>query len=241
MENITHSEIENNLISARENILEKLQDVFKDKAIESHVFGSIARGDTDAYSDIDIWFTFNDDEFDEIYKNRFQYYNLMGELLHVIEAPQNAPIGGVHSALIIKTNSNIISIVDVYLCPLSTSFVTKEAKKLFGIDLPLGEIGINSQKVTVDRNYRIDFFIGFVFGTIKKLARVEPSPLDAVFREYENLYKNYNIDVEPFASEEQNFSTLEKIIENTQKVANEKQKETLAEIRDFGKKIYNLD
>ncbi|MEQ1500458.1 MAG: nucleotidyltransferase domain-containing protein [Parcubacteria group bacterium] len=229
--------MKDNLISIRGDILEKLQNVFKDKAIESHVFGSIARGDTDAYSDIDIWFTFNDDEFDEIYKNRFHYYSLVGELLHICEPPQNAPIGGVHSALFIKTNSNVISVVDVYLCPHSTSFITKEAKKLFGINLPLAEIGFNPQKVTVDKNYRIDFFIGFIFGTIKKLARVESAPLDAVFREYENLYKNYNIAVEPLTVEEQNFNALEGIIENTMNIANEKQKEVLVEIRDFGRRV----
>ncbi len=229
--------MKDNLISVRGDILEKLQNVFKDKAIESHVLGSVARGDTDAYSDIDIWFTFNDHEFNEIYKTRFHYYNLIGELLHACEPPQNAPIGGVHSALLIKTNPNIISMVDVYLCPRSTSFITKEAKKLFGDSLSLGEIGFSPQKVTVDKNYRIDFFICFIFNTIKKLARGESSPLDAVLREYENLYKNYNIEVEPLINGEQNFSILEKIIKNIQKVANEKQRRTLVEFHDFAMKL----
>lgn len=234
-------EIEKNLISARENILVKLQNVFQNKAIECHVFGSIARGDTDAYSDIDIWFTFDDDKFEEIYNNRFKYYYLVGELLHSCEPPQNAPIGGVHSALLIKTNSNVISMVDVYLCPHSTSFVTAEAKKLFGIDLPLAEIGFNPQKITVDKNYRIDFFICFIFNTIKKLARTESSPLDAVFREYNNLHKNYGIDAESLFNEDQNFITLEKIIKNTQKVANQIQKKVVIEIRDFGRRALHLN
>lgn len=229
--------MENNLILARENILNKTLDVFRDKAIECHIFGSVARGDADAYSDIDIWFTFNDDEFYKIHKNRSQYYNLIGKLLHICEPPQNAPVGGVHSALLIKSNSDIISMVDVYLCPLSTSFVTKEARKIFGIDLPLGEISLNPKKVAVNEDYRIDFFICFVFNTIKKLVGTKSSPFDDVIREYKYLYKNYNIAVEPLKSEDQNFSTLEKIIENTKKVANEKQKEILAEIRDFGKVV----
>lgn len=230
-------EIEKNLILARENILEKILGVFHDIAIGAHVTGSVARGDTDAYSDIDVWFTFDDDKFEEIYSDRFQYYNQIGELLHFCEPPQNAPIGGVHSALLIKTSVNTITVADVYLCPLSTAFVTKEAKKLFGVDLPLSEIGFNPQKVKVDKNYRIDFFICFIFNTIKKLARVEPSPLDAVICEYKNLYLNYNISVEPLVNEDQNLGTFEKIIENTQKVANERQKKILAEIRDFSRDV----
>jgi predicted nucleotidyltransferase len=211
--------MENNLILVRENILDKLQNTFKDKAIECHVFGSMVRGDTDAYSDIDVWFTFDDNDYDEIYKNRLQYYSQIGEIIHICEPPQNAPVGGVHSALFVKTNPDMISAVDVYLCPHSTSFVTKEAKKLFGIDPLLGEISYNPKKVTVDKDYRIDFFICFIFNTIKKLARNKPSPLDDVIREYKNLYNSYGIEVEPLADEKQSFDTLERIILNVQKVS----------------------
>jgi len=226
--------LESRLITARENILEKLKELFINKAVEAHIFGSVARNDADAYSDIDIWFTFNDTDYDEIYNNRFEYYSHLGETLHICEAPQNAPIGGVHTVILIKSN-DVISVVDIYLCPLSNAYVTDDGRKLFGLDLPKGKIEFNPQKIQVNENYRIDFFICFIFGTIKKLARHVINPLDGVFREYEHLYKDYKIPVNPLRSPEQNLNTLERMIENIYKVSNQKQNEVLTTIHNFAK------
>jgi hypothetical protein len=38
--------------------------------------------------------------------------------------------------------------------------------------------------------------------------------------------------------EDQNFTTLEKIIENTKKIANERQEKTLEVILNFGRKLF---
>ncbi len=228
--------MEADLILVREDLFKKLETLFEGKAIEAHLFGSVARGDADAYSDIDIWFTFKDEEYDETYKDRFEHYKLLGGIIHSHEAPQNAPINGIHTALLVKTGE-VITVIDIYLCPLSTSYITAEGKKLFGIDIPLGIVGFNPQKIKVDKDYRINFMICFIFGTIKKLARSKEDPLGGVLREYEHLYKDYNIGVDPLDSQEQSLDTLETIIENVQKVANEKQKQTLAVIQDFAIKI----
>lgn len=230
------SEVEANLVLTRQHLLEKLENSFKNKAVEAHVFGSVARGDADAYSDIDIWFTFNDSDYEDVYKNRFEYYNQIGNNIHHCEAPQNAPIDGVHTALLVEENGNIV-VIDIYLCPLSTAYITDDGKKLFGLDLPKGTIGYNPNKIKVDENYRIDFFIGFIFNSIKKLARKNDSPLEAVLYEYQNKFIDSNITITPLVSKEQNLDTLESIIENVHKIANDKQKKTLVIIRDFARKI----
>ncbi len=230
--------LETQLISIRENIFQKLQNLFKDKAIESHVFGSTARGTADPYSDIDIWYTFKDEEFDEVFNIRFEYYKDIGNIIHFCEAPQNAPENGVHTALLIGSKNNtVITVVDVYLCPLSTAFTIDEAKKLYGIDLPLGTHGAGSKKVQIDENYRIDFFIGFMFNTIKKMVRNEPKRFDAVLREYKNLKENYGIPVEDLINTEQNSTLLEEIMNNIIKVGNQRQKEIIEIIRMFARNV----
>lgn len=237
MDTLVKSELETNLITEREDLLNKLETLFKDIAIEAHLTGSVARQQADAYSDIDIWFTFKDEDFDEVYKNRFEYFKKLGDIIHFCEAPQNAPLNGVYSALLIRSKSGVILVVDICLCPRSTAYIVEEGRKLFGTELPFGVFGYNPKKVVVDKDYRIDFVICFIFNTIKKLARHEQNPLDGLLREYEFLYTNYNIPVEELDNKEQGISTLEKVIENIQKVANEKQKETLAIIRNFAKSV----
>jgi len=229
-------EREHSLILAQEMLFKRLENLFKDKAVEAHIFGSVARGNTDAYSDIDIWFTFSDEDFEETYRNRFEYYAQIGNIIHSCEAPQNAPIGGVHTALLVEINNNIV-VVDIYLCPHSTAYITDDGKKLFGVDLPRGTIGYNPKKIQVDENYRIDFFIGFIFNTIKKLARKKENPLEAVLYEYKNKFIDSNIAITPIASKEQTFEILELIIGNVHKIANDKQKKALITIRDFARKI----
>jgi predicted nucleotidyltransferase len=224
------------LISARDKIVGKLENLFDNKAIEAHLFGSLARGDADAYSDVDIWYIFKDEDYGTVYDNRFAYYARLGTIIHSCEPPQNAPNGGLHTALLVQIG-DAITVVDVYLCKLSTAFITEESKKLFGIDLPLGTAGFNTQKVQVGETYRIDFFIGFIFNTIKKIARKKENPLADVLREYEALYKNYNISVEPVEIGSNNLETLENIIENIKKVATEKQKEALTTVLTFARKI----
>jgi hypothetical protein len=128
--------------------------------------------------------------------------------------------------------------VDIYLCPKSTSFLTKDSRKVFGeIDLPQGELGYNPKKVVVDKAYRIDFVIGFTFTSIKYLVRKKPDALDGLFREYEYLSERYGIKVDPLISKENNFETLRQIITNLKKAANEKQSKALSEIEEFSFKV----
>lgn len=229
----SYSDLESKLISEREEIHNKIVDTFRDLAIECHLFGSIARGDSDPYSDIDIWFTFEDNNIQNVVENRLKYFSKIGEIVHTCEAPQNSPIDGKYSCLLFKTQRGIVC-VDFYFCPLSTSFVAKDSKKIFGdIDLPKGEIDLNPQKVSIDEDYRIDFFISFIFGGIKKLARKDEKPFDGILREYSYFQERYNIEIKPLGEVEESFKTLRTIISNTMKVSNERQRLTLIKIGDF--------
>lgn len=219
-----------------QSILTKIQEVFKGIAIEAHIFGSVARGDSDLYSDLDVWFTFKDEDIKNAIAKRLDYYSQIAEIIHIHEALQNAPIGGIQSFLLYKIGDKLLR-VDYSLCPQSSSFKTKDSKKLFGTELPVGELSFNPQKMAVDSNYRIDFVISFVFNSIKYLARKKQNPLQDLLREYDNLSEYYGIMVKSLSSRRESLETLRQIIQNLDEVSNERQKITLSEINTFAFRV----
>ncbi len=210
----------------------KIQEAFKSIAIEAHIFGSVARGDADLYSDLDVWFTFKDKDIKNVIAKRLDYYSQIAEIIHIHEAPQNAPIGGIQSFVLYKIGNELLR-ADYSLCPQSSSFQTKDSKKLFGAELPVGELSLNPHKIAVDGNYRIDFVISFVFNSIKYLARKEQNPLQDLLREYDNLKDRYGIGVKPLLGRNESVETLRQIIQNLDEVSNKRQKLTLSEISKF--------
>lgn len=228
-------EFHRSLHSAREQILENAQKVFQEKAIEAHVFGSMGRRDPDPYSDLDLWFTFEDEVIEDALAKRFECYAQIGEVVHVNEAPQNAPINGVYAFILYKTSAGLLQ-MDLSLCPLSTSFQVKGSRRLFGeIELPEGTFGYNPKKVSVDEDYRIDAVTCFVFMGIKRIVRERG--LDDLFREYDYLSERYGITTDPLPDREHTFETLLQVIANLKKVANARQKKTLMEIEIFANRV----
>jgi predicted nucleotidyltransferase len=228
-----------NLTNERNYVFKLVVDVFKDLAVEGHVFGSLARGNSDEMSDVDIWFTFNDEDFEKIKEIRFDLYSKIGESIITCEPPQNAPINGFCTSLIIKTKNCILIKVDLYLCPKSSSFAMEESRKLFGIDIPVGKIeGYNPQKISVPEDYQINFFINFIFGTIKNIKRKKEDPLEDVLRQYESLKAKHGILVDEIKDSKHDIQTLELIIFNTKKVSNEKQKLALDDICIFLQQVF---
>lgn len=217
----------------RKKLLEKIIEIFKPIAVESHIFGSMARGDADIFSDIDFWLVFNDENIKDVIEKRLEYYAQVGDVVHVVEPPQNSPLNGIQSSVLYKTKVGLI-IVDYSLCPISNAFITKESKKLFGeIDLPVADTGFNPQKVTVPETYRIDFFIGFIFNGIKKIVRKDDEGFDNILKEYDYLSNRYGLVVNELKNKTRTFETLKEIIKNINAISTERQKNTLNEITLF--------
>ncbi len=233
---MTPSDFHTSLILERESKLNKIKEVFEGVALEGQILGSVARGDSDPYSDLDVWVTFKDEDFSSVMENRMNFFSKIGEVLRVIEPHQNAPIGGIFSAVLFKTSNQLLTI-DFYLCPQSTAFITDESKKLFGDDslLPVGKLGLNPQSKTVTEEYRIDFCTGFLMTTIKRLARKNDQPLDALLKEYGYLRERYGIPVKEISTPEHTFTQLLQVSENLKEVANEEQRKVITEIENFAK------
>lgn len=231
------SEFHSSLNLSRDQILAKIIEIFEPLAIEGHVLGSVARGTPDSYSDLDIWITVEDSEWDNFADSRMKYFSLIGEIIHINEAPQNAPINGIYSSVFVKTNENIL-VVDFYLCPKSSAFITQESRNLFGnIELLTGELSLNPQQVSVPDTYRIDFFICFIFGTIKKIVRGKENPLELVLQQYDFLNSKYGIPVKNLENQTDSFESLKNIISNAQEASTQKQKEVLNQINKFIDKV----
>lgn len=217
--------------------LKEIIQLFEPLAIEGHLLGSLAKGNGDILSDIDIWLTFKDGDMEKIFKNRLDYYRIIGDVLQVFEAPQNSPINGISSSVLYKTKVGLFQ-VDYYLCPQSTSFKTDESKKLFGnIDLSVGLFELNPQKVSVSESFRVDFVINLIFRAIKKVVRQGEDPLGLLLKEYAYLTDRYGIPVDGIPIPDDSFETLKIIIENIEKISNENQKNILFEISTFLKKF----
>lgn len=236
MKEKNYSNIELLLISDRNEIFEKIKKVFSDKAIESHLFGSLARGEDDPYSDIDIWFTFKNEDIKKILSGRLKLYSQVGEIINICEPPQNAPINGVHTSIVYKTKGGYV-MVDFYLCPLSTSHKTLESKKIFGIDLPIREMEFNTKKVKVTESYRIDFLIIFIVVAVKNLIRHKENFLERLYDEYSYLEDRYGLKTEPLLSKQNNFESLKELINKVKKISNKKQQNALYIVEDFIEKV----
>ena len=231
------AEFYDSLNLSRNQVLEGITEIFEPLAIEGHVVGSVARGTPDPYSDLDIWITIEDSEWNNFKDNRMKYFSQIGEIIHINEAPQNAPINGIYSAVFIKMNDNIL-VVDFYLCPKASAFITSESKNLFGFaDLPPGELSLNPQTVSVPETYRIDFFICFIFGTIKKIVRKKEKPLELVLQQYDFLNSKYRIPIKKLENVSDTFEFLKEIINNAMEVSTPKQKEVLSQIDIFIDKV----
>ncbi len=67
-----------------------------DRIDAAWLHGSMGRGTEDDWSDIDLWIVVADEAWDAVAGERGEFVKRVGELLLVVEAPQNAPQGGAY-------------------------------------------------------------------------------------------------------------------------------------------------
>ena len=58
------------------------------------LFGSLARREEDALSDIDIWVVVRDEDAKQVIENRRRFVTTLGNPIHIQDAPHNAPANG---------------------------------------------------------------------------------------------------------------------------------------------------
>jgi predicted nucleotidyltransferase len=65
-----------------------------ERVVAAWLYGSLGRGEGDAWSDIDLWVVVADEHIGEIVAGRHEFNAGFGTPLIVVDAPQNAPAGG---------------------------------------------------------------------------------------------------------------------------------------------------
>jgi predicted nucleotidyltransferase len=169
--------------------------------VATHLFGSLARGEGDPLSDIDLWVTVPDGEIARVVEKRHQIFADIAEIVIFHEAPRNRPLGGSYTLVIHRVGNALIQ-ADYYLAPESTSVILPEARWLSGNrSLPRGQWNLDlSAPVVEDTRERVDFLICMSFIGVKKVLRGDGDFLSFLSRECERFRTTYDVDADPIDS-----------------------------------------
>ncbi len=221
-----------------EKTTDDIVDLFKDTAIEAHTFGSMARGTHDALSDINIWFTFEDEKMAQVLENRFDTYAKVGEIVLWHEMQNNFPLDGVQTAIIYKIEGELIR-VDYYFCPFTNSRILPDSKIIFEKKtVPVGAIIPETKRTPRDLSDRITFFLCMCFNGIKKVVRRDESFIPFLTIEFQKSEK----DIPALATvpKESHFNTIRAALDVLDMVSNQEQKNAIHEISAFLTKVESL-
>jgi predicted nucleotidyltransferase len=111
-----------------DSILSVLEGASAVKAV--WLFGSLGRGEQDALSDIDIWVVMEDARIQDLVNHPTNFISQFGRPLLRLEAPQNAPLGGVYRMACYDAPAGP-HIIDWYWQPASLAFIPADVKVLF--------------------------------------------------------------------------------------------------------------
>ncbi len=221
------------------NLCEKtvyyIAEFFKEDAVGAYVFGSIARGENDALSDIDIWITFEDSKIQEAIAHRMTYYSQFGEIVLLHEMQNNFPLDGIQTAIIYKIDEELMR-VDFYLCPFSSSRTLPNSKILFEKKvIDHGQIIPETKRTPRDISDRITFFISMAFNCIKKVVRKDQKFVDFIFGEIAKYEKE--IPELSKVPKEASFEMIRELLVALGTVSNQDQKKAIEEISRFLAKV----
>lgn len=145
------------------------------------LFGSLGRGDADALSDLDLWVVVSDDAIQAVVAERRQYVTRVGEPVLMLEAPQNAPVGGAYLMAAYDAPAGP-HIADWYWQPRSSAFIPPHTRVLFdraGLavgDEPMRFVGGSPDPVLETQLIHfISFFWMMWLITVKHTARAPHS------------------------------------------------------------------
>lgn len=220
-------------IATREHLLEQALAVFAGHgAVAIHQLGSLARGEGDALSDLDLWITFKDGALPSVTAQQEQIYAEVAEVLISYQALGNRPAGGTYRLVIYNAAGNLMQ-VDYYLAPRSTSVILPEGRLLYGDDsLSRGPWLLDRSASTPETiPERIDFLICMAFIGVKKVLRRDEEFIRFLSRAYLQFVETYHLGLIAI-DYGVSFDTLSRMLQELRKVGDEQQRLAIDEIVD---------
>ena len=125
-------EIEASRIHERETLLSHITRLLEHDTRVQAVWleGSFARGESDVWSDLDLWTLVDDQSFAEFAQDRYQILESMGNEVLRVEAPQNGPANGFYLMAGFDAPSGI-HMLDWYCQPVSSACRPKSPAVIF--------------------------------------------------------------------------------------------------------------
>jgi predicted nucleotidyltransferase len=162
----------------RETLLRRLTELLEadPRVGAAWLFGSLARGDADDLSDIDLWVVVSDEHIAEVVAARREYVSQLGEPLLIEEAPQNAPVSGAY-LLVLYPGEAGPQQVDWYWQPRSDARVPQKVRVLFnraGVQTETPNEPYSERERTEAATAQVVFFWAMCNITAKKIARRQP-------------------------------------------------------------------
>jgi hypothetical protein len=200
------------------------------QALAIHQFGSLARGDGDALSDLDLWITVPDERLPGVDRQRAGTYRRVADVLIRHEAAQNSPLGGRYSLVIHRTATGLYHI-DYYLAPRSTSVILPEARALYGDDsLPRGSWQLNvPASAATSVAERVAFLPCLAFIGVKKVRRRDAAFMGFLAAEYRRFIAQYHLPLEAIGDAPR-LATIERLLRQVARVADRRQRRAIEEI-----------
>jgi len=225
------------LTQTRNQLIENIKNVYKDKYQLGFLTGSLSRENSDNLSDIDVWLITDEEKINDLIEQRFEHYNQIGKIVHFCEPPHHSPLNGMASTVIYE-REGILTEVDYYLCSNKVAKFIENAKILFGeLQIPEGFPENNTEKRDLPETYRLDFFLMLLFIAVKKTHRNDRKYLDMFSGVYQKLKTEYGYSDLPEVENNYDFETLFKYIAAVENTVTENQKIFLTEIENFIKMI----
>lgn len=186
-------------ITGRSALLARSVEVFQAVGAASiHVFGSLARGNDDPLSDLDLWITIPDDLLATVVLQRDEAFASIAPVLIKHEALENRPLRGSYSLIIHETNTGLYQ-TDYYLAPRSMSVILPEARLLAGDDtLPRGTWVLDRSETTpTSHTERVDFLTCMGFIGVKMALRGNEDFLRFLIGSYNAFREQNQLELPP--------------------------------------------